>query len=425
MTYQSADAYNRIIVTSPTITDAQEVTGESQSSTSRLNTDFIKNVGDSLAGQGTQQRKAIDTMQSMSKSGISAFNQASGNVSNMTNAMSNATYDGTKESISNALSVAGSDLRAAKDSIGNFGSIINPNSGGLPGLTALAKFLACPEPSFLQDLLNATGMIINKLLNSKPVQLLTTAMTNLTKSILTSIPGTNYLLDFFTGVGNYLNTFGSDVKYVLSLITGVLKGLGRNTDYLTGNNMLSSLSSMLDPSQGSYNINGSSTGFRLPTALNNANCSQMGKIINQLQGSYRSNNRFDDLSSNSSYLYSISDPAIRRTADGITGSSILLGNRNQASKLHTSNGYTSNTALSNSISTAIEVNRVLSSMETEYNSVGDDPARFEAVRINTQTNGQYLNSLMNTSSSDLIAFNEGLGNINRRSSFYDLGGILS
>jgi hypothetical protein len=329
--------------------------------------------------------------------------------------------DAVKSGINTCVGTAKDCISSAKDATVNFAKAINPNSG-FAGIKNLATFLACPERSLLGDLDNAFSSIVNKGTNLNPTNLLTSALQNLTKSILNQVPGANNLLGFFENLSAYFLSSGSDKGYALGLVSSLLGSHGQTSSYLLDMAILNGVQDLLDPSKESVYINNVSAPIPLPYELEKQQCSQLAKIIQQSQSSYRADNRFDDLDVNSAATVNITDPKVFRMVDAILGNTARSAEYEQELAVAKSNGYHGQTALNASFSTAIENMRLLTEMENQLNEVSGDPVRFEAVRINIIQNTAYLQALNNISTQRLYAFEEGIGNIQRRSNFYSLDG---
>lgn len=227
------------------------------------------------------------------------------------------------DQIKNSLSSAKDSLKAAKDGFSSFASAINPKNG-LSAIAALAKFLMCPEESFLADLFKAfntikdlvTGLDIKAMLKDignnllSPIldpikelkskiesldfkQILKDALGKLTENVLNRFPLVNNMMQFFHQLNSFFASAGGDPNYALNKIKELLASHGLSLDYFDNFNVLENLKDLLDPENPIY------TNLNLPNNLPREEvtnrCSALGKIIAQLEGSYRSDNRFDDL----------------------------------------------------------------------------------------------------------------------------------
>lgn len=427
MALTGSDLAKRTTVSSPTITDAEEITGVTSSEQMQLNRTFLSNVGKSIGTSQNTEKAAMGNMLSMAAESKFSLQETNKYMTDLKDtvvdfdvgAAASQGADAVKSGINTCVGAAKDCISSAKNATVGFAKSINPNSG-FAGIKSLAAFLACPERSLLGDLDNAFSSIVNKGANLNPSNLLTSALQNLTKSILNQVPGANNLLGFFENLSAYFMTKGSDKGYALGLVNSLLGSHGQSSSYILDMAILNGVKDLLDPSKDSVYINNVSPNIPLPYELEKQQCSQLAKIIQQSQSSYRADNRFDDLDVNNSATVNISDPKVFRMVDAILGNAARSVDYEKELAVAKSNGYHGQTALNASFSTAIENMRLLTEMENQLNEVSGDPVRFEAVRINIIQNTAYLQALNNISTQRLYAFEEGIGNIQRRSNFYDL-----
>ncbi|BDH16404.1 MAG: hypothetical protein [Bacteriophage sp.] len=314
-------------------------------------------------------------------------------------------------------------IKKAKDSISNLIDNMNPKKNGLNALKALAHFLMCPEESLIGDIMNAFDSVINIAKNIKPKQLLQDALTELSTHILGRFPVVNNIMNFFILLGRYLGTDFGNNKNALDLVHNLIKKLGKKYDYLDNYTGLDLIKDLLNPEDSIFAGKLPMNNNGIPVEVIRNKCSALGKIIAQIEASYRANNRFDDLVSTKNVLDYISDPELKRRM------SIALAidkNANQflqledtASKL----GYHNKSAINSGLVSLMTTGSHLTKLDEELDKVGDDTNKYNALSIEATQQLASIKKINNASIQRLMAFDEGVSNIKRETTFYNISNI--
>jgi hypothetical protein len=400
------------------LTDAEEMMGESSPVTKTQNMSLMSDIGNTLSTKKETEFSAMDSMKDIANDGLEMCTDAGVACKNIAKDLySSSPLSSTAKNITN-------QCKAGIDSAKKFASSLNP-ANGLTALANLVKFLLCPEAFLLNDLTNTFNNVVRGSGNIKPASLLNNALQNLTKSLIKGGPPTlNNTLNFFTLLGQYFKTNeGSRNKQAtFESIASLLNNHGRDMSYLVNANMFSGITDMLDPNNAVYkNMN---VHTPLPVATVKQYCSNLAKIIAQMQAQYRSDNIYDDLVTDRSITANIRNASVASEIDSLTGmtqgSNEYINSINSAQNI----GYHGETALNSSLVASVENAKYFELMQKEFTEAGDDPVKLEIARINAIEYNKYLTEMNNTTSTKLVAFNKGIDNIKRESDYYDVSGII-
>ena len=432
----------------PAIPDASEVMGEPLDTTatmyngvsplSQLDTSVIQNAASDLNSLANENLANIGAALNVVENGKTFINTCSDGIRDITETATNFSIPAVGGTPSALITNATNSIKGAADTalkgVTDFASSLDPNNvTNLGSALTLAKFLACPEKFLFAQLGGLLSSIKSKLANLSPARLLQSAMQDFSKIVKGAIDGlgsdiTN-AIGFVAAATSFLKTKGAKIGDLLSLVEGTLAGHGKTLSFLydiTGLSAITSLFAMSKATTGpsaNYAVPGAINGVAFPIAVPaiaaSSSCSQAAKIIDAIQGSYRMNNRFDDLPPILQEAY-LEDEEIARTIDFILDSPRRYTEYEDEMGVHQLSGYGGETVITALLSTAAENAAVFTSLSYQADNVKEDPSKFEALRINAIQNGEYLRKINNTTYERAIALEEGLTNIERRANFFKL-----
>jgi hypothetical protein len=226
---------------------------------------------------------------------------------------------------SNSINKIAGDVKSvltdAKGSLTKFIDSVNPFKNGINGLLALVKFLMCPDSSLFDDLKNTFNKLKGIAKNINPKKLLENAIKDLGKAITEKFPVVNNMLNFFKNLEAAIKATVDLVTQseIFQLIKETLGLFGLDFSYFNDDNILSNLSDILDPDNPIYKVLGMKLPNLLPKEAVSSKCSALGKIIDKLNSSYRSDNRFDSLNTDNRVIANIADKDLANTISGTFG----------------------------------------------------------------------------------------------------------
>lgn len=327
------------------------------------------------------------------------------------------------KSIKGDITKAKDSIKTATSSINKFLQSINPMKNGLNAIKALAQFLLCPEESFIGDILNAFNSVVDIAKNIKPKELLQNALIELSNHVIGRFPVVNSLMNFFNYINRFFDT-GADKLETLELIEKFIKDLGKKYDYLDDYSALELIKDLLNPSN---NINKGKipiSGVGLPEAIISQKCSALGKLIAQLESSYRAGHRFEDIIIDPYLISQVTDKELRTVISNIFGVSKNLTAKEKAVQNARTLGYHDNTAINSTLSTIITSGAQLNALDSQLSMVNEDPVKYNELAINAISQIDTLLEINNVSIKRSMSMNEGLTNIKRRNDHLDISGIL-
>lgn len=396
------------------LTDAEEMLGGNSSLVTSQNMSMMSDVGSSVGSMKGIENSAMDSMQNLATDGIEMCTNVAMSCKEIASDLySSSPLSGSVSNIKNQCS-------KGIDSVKSFANTLNP-ANGFTAIAALVKFLMCPEASLLGDLTNTFNSVVRGANNLNPSNLLNGALQNLTSSVLGRAPPTlNTMMNFFSLLNQYFNTKQGSMNKnaTLESIARLLNSHGKDMSYISNANIFSNIKDLLSPSNTIYNNMKVTTP--LPVVTITQYCSNLAKIIAQMQASYRSNNVYDDVVTNRITVANISDPAVASEVDRLTGMTPSANQYINASNSATDLGYHGETAINSSLVASIENAKYLELIDKEFTEAGNDPAKLEIARINSIEYTNYLTELNNTTSTKLVAFSKGIDNIRRESDYYNI-----
>lgn len=409
---------------------------------STLNLSFLESAGNSIKDKRDTEGLAIDTMLMISKEAQTSIFDTTDAIQELSVTLNNSIFipeaplvsrfafkpvtEGLSknfENIGKDVDSARKSIKTATNSIGKFLDSINPMKNGLGAIKALVQFLLCPEESFIGDILNAIKSVVDVARNIKPKELLENALVELSSHIIGRFPVINNLMNFFNLINRFFDT-GGDRKTALDMVSDLIKDLGKKYDYLDNISGLDLIKDLLDPSN---NINNGklpigSTG--LPDEIVAQKCSALGKIIAQLENSYRVGHRLEDIIIDDSLIRQITDKRLRDTVNTLFGVGKKTNEKHKANFNALTLGYHDKTAINSTLSTMITTGAQLNALDAKLAQVNGDPIKYNELALEGLPQLQSLLELNNISLKRMLSMDEGLTNIKRTNDYYDISGIL-
>jgi len=412
----------------------------------KLNIALIKSAFNYINKYGKEDyNNAMIGMMLLSNKYSEVFNDANNSIINTLNILNtdstnqNLSAFGSLSNIGSGVDKAVSSISTGYSSVTNMATQFDPTnfSNWADMAKSLAKFLMCPEASFLGDLVNGFKDIVDSVKSFRPSQLLNDITNNLTNYIMGFIPSTNTLLDFVKNVASYVGINGADIDLLISTVGSILSMNGLNISYLRNIPLLSNIVDYLDPASAinkiRSQINNSGTFNYLdnifsnsvfPTDIDTIRCSHLAKIIQQLSNSYRTNNRYDDLNIFSSMVPNTSNSSLNSLLSNYSNynnrSNIASNNIKNAISL----GNSGKTTLNTSLSALVLNGNIMKSTIDNFNKVNENQASYTVAKIGAINNLNNLKQVNNFELTKQKAFREGLSNIQRSSNFLNLSNFV-
>ena len=325
------------------------------------------------------------------------------------------------ENINTDINKAKESIKVAKTSINKFLESINPMKNGTNAIQALAQFLLCPEESFIADILNAFESIVDIAKNLKPKQLLQNALMELSNHIIGRFPVVNNLMNFFNNINRYFNAGGDRVE-ALDLIQKYINKLGNKYSKFDDYSLLDLVKDLLDPSNSINKLPIGGNG--LPKDILTAKCSALGKLIAQLESSYRAGHKFDDIIIDASLLQYVGDKQVRTLINNTFNVQKNVNSFSLAKDNAMSLGYHDKTAINSTLSTIITTGAHLNALDAKLDEVRGNPVEYNNLILESNFQLGKLKEINEASLKRMISMNEGLTNIKRKNDFLDISSIL-
>lgn len=304
----------------------------------------------------------------------------------------------------------------------------------------LAQFLMCPESSFLADMVAAFKQIKNGVDNIISGRFLKEIKANLTSYINNLIPSKDDIMNFVKNIGAFIGINGSDIDMLIDVIDSTLKEHGLDFNYLYKlGDVIGGVIDFIDPNS-QYNkdrLKGKDKNKdnldplqKYPESAFNIGeieairCSFLAKIIQQLNNSYRANNRYDDLT----LLAEMNPNTSNKELNKLINNYLDYGGRSIDSATSVKNslglGLHGKTALNTSLAALVINSNMYKELMYNLDNVNEDEVAFNITCLAAVNNLTYLLGMNHTELSKQKAFREGLMNIMRASDVMNLDNFI-
>ncbi|WP_368880392.1 hypothetical protein [Proteus mirabilis] len=313
-------------------------------------------------------------------------------------------------------------------------------------LKGMADFLVCPELSFINDIINGVNNIVDAIKNFRPDQILQELagkLAEFVEEIVSDIASS--IIDMAGNIADYYFSEGTMLNDLLDTIDMVLDMYDATWDMLMNTPIIGDMfrdlynkkpnqsnggliNQVIDNGLGSLTGSKNKPDIKYPewdTPINNfpqpvetIRCKQLAKIAQQMEDSFRSNNRFDMYLIDTRMVSEITDPKVKdqisdyiRYGDRLNAS---INNKENARKL----GFRGKTAYNSSMSNLMYITSTVRNNKAELSKVNNNDG-LHNILVKMHNDNKYIVLTLNEEINKHSTLLEGLNNIDRQNKYYD------